>query len=65
MGEEKIKSWSSPGSALMVSASIPGITQEIDGETARFYTGNHFVGETISQSTARAISAALGWEYQE
>jgi hypothetical protein len=60
---EKIKSWSGSGGSLMVSESIPGVTQDLDGDNERFYGGKHFVGETITISTARVISAVMDWEY--
>ena len=63
--KDNIKSWSGAGGSLMVSEPIPGVTQEINGDTERFYGGKHFIGETITLSTARAISTAMGWEYQE
>lgn len=62
---EPIKSWIGPCGALMVSAFVPNCTQALDGETASFYGGKYFVGETITIPAARSISKAMGWEFVE
>ena len=49
----------------MVSAFVPNCTQALDGETASFYGGKYFVGETITIPAARSISKAMGWEFVE
>ena len=61
---DPVESWNHCG-ALMLSRHIPGITQVIDGDTAKYYGGENFVCETISISAARMISRAMGWKFIE
>lgn len=66
MAENKnIKAWVDVGGALMVSKDVPGITQKLADDTAKFYGGNHFVCETIRASAGKAIAEAMGWEFVE
>lgn len=53
-----------PAGALMLSQSVPGITQYLTGEAHQvFYQGKFFVCETINESAAKEISTAMGWEF--
>lgn len=61
---ELVESWYH-GGALMLSRHIPGITQVIDVDSAKYYGGENFVCETISISAARMISRAMGWKFIE
>lgn len=62
---DKIQAWVGSAGALMVSKDIPGITQKLVDDTAKFYGGNHFVCETIRPSAGKAIADAMGWEFVE
>jgi len=52
------------GGALVCREPIPGVTHEMTGEEALYYTrqglGLHFVAESMSRSTARAMASSLG-----
>lgn len=63
--EKKVrKFWSGPGSALLCSEEIPGVTQTLDEEAAGYYGGKYFVGETITVGAAKIISELLGGVYE-
>lgn len=49
----------------MASEPIPGITQQLTGDMAMWYQGNWFICKAISESAARAIAKAMGWEWSE
>lgn len=57
--------WYSQGGSLMASESIPGVTQQVTGDTAMWYQGHWFICETISESAARAIAQAMGWAWSD
>ena len=56
--------WYSEG-ALLADSAITGVTQELKPDTARFYGGKFFIGETLTQIAARRIAEALGCEWCE
>lgn len=62
---KKIQAWVDNGGALMVSKDIPGITQKLAHDTAKFYGGENFVCETIRASAGKAIADSMGWEFVE
>jgi len=61
----KIKSWYGPCGALVTDKPVEGLTQALEPDSATYYGGPYFIAETImSESGARMISEALGFEYQ-
>jgi hypothetical protein len=60
-----VKAWYSSSGSLMISEHIPGVTQELNDETSRFYQGKHFVCETIMKSAAKRLAEAMGWEWSK
>ena len=51
--------------ALTCKEPIPGVTQELEKETAEFYGGPYFIAESMSKSAAARIAEALGGELEE
>ena len=49
--------------AIMLNHKVPGMTQKIDKESAGFYGGKHFVCESLSMRSAKAIVLAMGWKW--
>lgn len=63
MNKQPLQFWSGPGGALLCNQEIPNVTQELLGETACYYKGTHFIGETIKWGAREAIAKALGGTY--
>jgi hypothetical protein len=59
----QIKSRYGASGAFLLDAKIPGVTQTLSDEAANYYGGRHFVCETIFESAAKAIAAAMGWQW--
>lgn len=62
--EPVLQFWSNDG-ALLCNREIRGLTQRIDGDTAKRYGGHYFIGETITRSAARLLAPLLDGEYLE
>ncbi len=63
--EKKVKTFhSGPGGALLCSEEIPGVTQTLDDQTAEYYGGRYFVGETITAGAAKIISELFAGVYE-
>jgi len=58
-----IRFWRGPCGALLCDREITDVTQTLLGETARFYEGTYFIGETITTGAGEAIAKALGGTY--
>jgi hypothetical protein len=65
MSGQRIRFWSGPGGALLCERAIAGLTQELSEDSARFYGGKHFVGETIHAGAAKKIAEAFDGEFLE
>lgn len=57
--KEFIYSW---GGALLCTEPIEGITQELEGDTAKDYGGKYFIAETLNRKTAEVLAAAVSGE---
>ncbi len=57
--------WRGSCGALLCDRAVEGLTTELDAENARCYGGRWMVGESMSDSAAQRIAAALGGEWVE
>ena len=57
--------WYGSGGSLLCDREIEGLTQELTTSTAAGYGGDYFVGESMSESAAKQIVAALGGQWRE
>ncbi len=53
------------GGALVCDLPVEGVTQELCAETATFYGGRYFVGESMTKSGAAKIASLLGGELEQ
>jgi hypothetical protein len=66
MADNQLTFWAGPGGALMCGKEIPSITQDLTREeTAVWYGGRFFVGETLSKGAMKRIAEALGGVFLE
>lgn len=58
--EEPIVFTYGSGGALVCDVEIPGVTQQLSDDTAKYYGGKYMVGESITRSAARRLAILLG-----
>ena len=53
------------GGALVCDSPINGITQELHGETAKYYQGKYFIAESMSKLCAHKLAVCLGGDFED
>lgn len=56
--------WTGPGGALLCDVCIDG-AQVLEGDAAQYYGGRYFIGETITQTMAKAIASNFYGNYND
>lgn len=60
----KQKAWYAPGGALVMNAPIEGVTgPQMTGETRNYYGASYMIGESMTESGAKAVAESLGLEF--
>lgn len=54
-----------PGGALVSDVEIPGVTQLLSDDNAKYYKARYFIGESIRKDAARVLATLLGLRFIE